>query len=292
MVFYVKDGASVTQVMKLFFKSYRGYLIFTFFIAWLSAINTSLAQVRKVDLAPWIQEIGTPAPSRDVAHVSLHIDRYGHLFLGRENGLIIQEKNRHVRLPMNGPVFVTGDQSDTLIYTTPGDVGLLLADRENGYHAVSRAYWIPASIRNFTPKGIVKYGDIIFISSERGIYSFRRGACQLHDPGAAPRFIRIENDTVYLRLENNELWIWNGTGFEKNSDRGMGIVPLKILADGAGPARDPLAVFPLQDGNVLVQDSMEGLIVLNRSGQVVNRLETPDGLPEMEIRQILVRDGH
>ncbi len=278
--------------MNLFFKSYRRYLIISFLITWLSAVNIANAQTRTVLLTPWIQEVGVSTPSGDIAHASLYIDGQGHLFLGQENGLTIKVQNRHLRLFMKGPVFVTGNQSDTLIYTTPGDVGLLLPDRENGYRPLSRAYWIPASQREFTPTGIVKYGEVIFIPSEKGVYSIRRGVCQLHEPASSPRFIRNQNDTVFLWLANNETWFWNGAGFEKHRDSGRGTGALNTIGTERSQDRKPVAAYPLRDGFMLVQDSLEGLLIMDRNGLVRSRLGMKVGLPDREIRQITVRDGH
>jgi hypothetical protein len=113
---YVKEGFSVTQVMNLFFKSYVRYLIFFLFITWESCINTGHAQGSDTYLMPWIQEIELPGTYRELANESIFLDHHGNLFLGKEHGLAIIEGTQTSQILMKGPVFVSGNQSDTLVY--------------------------------------------------------------------------------------------------------------------------------------------------------------------------------
>ena len=141
--------------MNLFFKSYRNCLIFFLLITWEPCFNCGMAQESSSYLTPWIQEIKLPSQYSDIPNKSIYLDHLGHLFIGKENGLSIFDGNSSIHLQMNGPVFVTGQRSDTLFYAAENDIGYLILDNRMEFHTVSRKHWIPASLRTFIPSGLV-----------------------------------------------------------------------------------------------------------------------------------------
>ena len=111
---YGSGGPYESQVMNLFFKSYRICLIFFLLIAWEPGFNRGMAQERSFYLTPWIQEIKLPSQYNDIPNESFYLDDFGHLFIGKENGLSMVDGKSSIHLHMNGPVYVTGGGLDTL----------------------------------------------------------------------------------------------------------------------------------------------------------------------------------
>ena len=106
------NGYTDSQVMNLFFKSYRICLIFFLLLTWEPGFNCGLAQDSGLYQTPWIQEIKFPSQYSDIPNVSFFKDDLGHLFLGKANGLSIVDGNRTIHLHMEGPVYITETESD------------------------------------------------------------------------------------------------------------------------------------------------------------------------------------
>ena len=137
--------------MNLFFKSYRVYLIFFLLITCESCINWALAQQSDLHLTPWIQEVNLPSQYSEIPNETFFRDRHGTLFIGKENGLIIINGPKISQFHMEGPVYVCGDDSDTLYYVSKNDLGFLVREEGGSFRTISRKHLIPASKRSFTP---------------------------------------------------------------------------------------------------------------------------------------------
>ena len=102
--------------MNLFFKSYRICLIFFILITCESCFNRGIAQDHSLYPHPWIQEINLPQHFNDIPNKSFHLDGNKNLFLGKDNGITIINGNKSYHLSMDGPVYISGNGSDTIYY--------------------------------------------------------------------------------------------------------------------------------------------------------------------------------
>ncbi|MEJ2596542.1 MAG: hypothetical protein P8100_15775, partial [bacterium] len=238
------------------------------------------------------QEVELPGPYRELANESFYLDHRGNLFLGKENGLSIIEGKHISHILMKGPVYVTGTHSDTLYYTSAGDVGLLVIREQDEVLQLSRKHWIPASQRDFIPSGILLYQNQLFINTNRGIYSFKDGTFRLQPFGAGQSVLKPIKDQLFLMLENDSILAWNGNEFNEISEYGQQIL-------NEMPAQHvPLGTFVrssfidyLQHGLMLIKEERNGLSILDERGMLINRLGGKGGLPDREISQVTVRDG-
>ena len=289
---YDKEGFSVTQVMNLFFKSYCRYLIFFAFITCESSFNAALSQQNIYFLTPWIQEIELPSPYRELANESFYLDHQETLFLGKENGLSIIEGNNTLHIQMKGPVFVTGNHSDTLYYAAAGDVGLLVMRDRSEITQLSRKHWIPASQRDFIPTDILFYQDHLFINTDRGIFSFKGSSYKLHPVEGGQPQLKLIRDRLFLLLGNDSILTWNGNEFagQTESDRQL-INALHFLSNTTSSNNQSSFIGHLQQNLILAKEEATGLIILDENGRVINQLGGSAGLPDREIRQVMVRDG-
>ena len=167
--------------MNLFFKSYRIYLIFFLLITSESCFNWGLAQQSKLSLAPWIQEINLPSEYSEIPNETFFRDLEGTLFIGKENGLSILNGPRSSHFPMNGPVYVCGDDSDTLCYVARDDLGFLVKQEDYSFRIISRKHLIPTSRRSFTPSGIQNRSGVVFIYTDKGSFQFSRSEVKFLD---------------------------------------------------------------------------------------------------------------
>jgi len=139
-----------------------------------SSINWGFAQQNDLDLIPWIQEINLPSQYSDIPNETFYRDRHGTLFIGKNNGLSIITGNQMTHLYMDGPVYVTGDASDTLYYVSGNDLGFLVREKGPTFRAISRIQLLPASQRIFTPAGILEDSAGVLIYTDKGRYRFTR----------------------------------------------------------------------------------------------------------------------
>jgi class 3 adenylate cyclase len=277
--------------MNLFFKSYCRYLIFFLIIAWESCIITGHAQGNNTYLTPWIQEIELPGTYREMANESFYLDHHGNLFLGKENGLAIIEGTETSQILMKGPVFVTGNNSDTLLYASAADVGYLVRRDRGEFSKLSRKHWIPASQRDFIPKGILLHHDHFFVNSNLGVLSFKGGSYRLHDFGGKKARIHCIKDLLFITLDDGSVLAWDGNNFSTPTDSQMQVVqtlPAPVVKTEG--SKGSVFIGHLKDGLILAQEEERGLMVLHQSGQVINQLGSKQGLPDREIRQVIVRN--
>jgi len=288
---YDKDGFSVTQVMNLFIKSYRGILFFTLLITWNALSDKGIAQSGNLYLTPWIQEIEIPVPSKDIAYNSLFLDQHGNLLLGKEDGIFIMHGNSYRQILMKGPVYITGGRSDTLVYTASGDVGYLVPNENAIFESVSRKHWIPASQRDFSPLGIQLLGNQIFILTERGVISLQESRFRLHEFGRIPQFMDQESGGLFIYLDNREIFAWDGNEFTRWDGKGRPGNPLLMMGQGSDLLDEMDPVYILKDGDLLVQGNAGGIFILDQQGRLRNQIGTRGGLPDREIRQVIINGG-
>jgi len=160
--------------MNLFFKSYKYCLIFFLLITCESSFNRGIAQDLNLYLTPWIQEIILPLPDEDIPNQTFFRDHLGTLFIGKNNGLTVVSGQEMRHLAMAGPVFVGGDESDTLYYAAQNDLGFLVRQQNNEYKKVSRVHFLSASQRIFIPTAFESEEDYVVLTTNRGTYSFSR----------------------------------------------------------------------------------------------------------------------
>ena len=172
--------------MNLFFKSYRIYLIFLMLITCESSINWGFAQQSDLNLIPWIQEIKLPSQYGEIPNETIFRDRHGTLYIGKNNGLSIISGSHMSHLYMDGPVYVTGDGSDTLYYVSRNDLGFLVREKGPSFRSISRIQLLPASQRSFTPSGILKDSAAVFIYTDKGRYRFTRRDIKFIEPRGTP----------------------------------------------------------------------------------------------------------
>jgi adenylate cyclase len=167
--------------MKLFFKSYRVFLIFFLLITCESCIKWGFAQQSDLRLTPWIQEINLPSQYSEIPNETFFRDLHGTLFIGKENGLNIINGRQISHFHMDGPVYVCGNDSDTLYYVSKNDLGFLIREASGSFSTISRKHLIPASKRTFTPLGIQNRSGRIFIYTGTGGFQFSKSEIKFLD---------------------------------------------------------------------------------------------------------------
>jgi len=172
-----------------------------------------MAQDHKLDLIPWIQELKLPPLYSDFPNVSFYQDIYGILFIGKENGLSIMMGDKINHLHFQGPVFVTGNTSDTLWYAAENDMGYLIRDQGTDFHFLTRKHLIPASQRKFVPSGIIRYKNELFISSNRGVYHLTRRRTRFIPFEQTVNQFSIIDDSLYLDAAESGILRWTGESF-------------------------------------------------------------------------------
>ena len=112
--------------MNLFFKSYKIWLFFLTFITF-QTLSTSAKELDKTGyLTPGIQHYKLQLYPPDVPNNSIYKDVYGTLYIGKESGLNIINGSEIMYIPMNGPVYISGNRSDTIFYACENDYGYLV----------------------------------------------------------------------------------------------------------------------------------------------------------------------
>ena len=140
-----------------------------------SCFNRGIAQVHNFYLQPWIQEINLPQHFNDIPNNSFHLDGNKNLFLGKSNGIsIINGINFH-HLYLDGPVFISGNGSDTIYYASKNDLGYLLNDKSGEFFVRSQVELLSRANRNFIPRELICNDEGAFINTNRGVYQTSKG---------------------------------------------------------------------------------------------------------------------
>jgi adenylate cyclase len=305
--------------MNLFFKSYRIYLIFFLLITWEHGFNCGIAQESIFYPTPWIQEIKLPDFYDDIPNESFYLDHLGHLFLGKDNGLTIIHEDRSVHLQMEGPVFVTGNGSDTVFFTCRNDLGFLLMEEQGGISIHSVKDRIPRAFRTFVPTQLIYSEDVLFLNTDQGIYRFQNGRLEIFPyPMHETRLHLLEGD-LFLVVRDKGTFLWSGDEFIeviRQDQTGDSPAILMDFADnqlyiitenggkytGLGPGRHPEMVAYLPDildvsfidrinhEERLAVSPDKGIWIMDRTGRTLCVLGNKMGLPDRDIRQICVYD--
>lgn len=307
--------------MNLFFKSYRICLIFFLLITWEAGFNSGLAQESDPYLTPWIQEIKPPFQYSDIPNVSFYKDNLSRIFIGKANGLSILDGNRTIHLHLEGPVYVTGIESDTICYAAKNDIGFLLPDEKMGFFASSCNSWIDDSQHKFSPVQLLCTAKGIFMNSDRGVYYLKDGRSIFSPFKEKTTRLFMAGDEIYLALEGSGILKWK-------TNRFIDFIPEKATGDESAifleKRGDRLEIFTskggvyyMEDGDseptykatfstegsiesidylneemVLVDDRETGLSIFDHKGRLINHLGGKQGLPQGNIRQIFACEDH
>lgn len=301
--------------MNLFFKSYRFYFIFFLFITCESGFNRGLTKGKSIYLTPWIQEIRLPSQYADIPNKSLFLDDFGHIFLGKENGLTIIHGKSSVHLHLDGPVYVTGTDPDTLFYACENDMGYLARSDDKSFHTISLKHLFSRGLRNFVPFQLIQFEYSYFINSDRGIYYLGKEEQQHFPyPVSETRLHKVDGE-LYLTVEDRGILRWTEGAFEEMITlQQTGDAPARLLTGGEDGLQilnekgelyilgtddaDPLMVasFPVMEGItftdhindqlLLVTTRDQGIGVYDNQGRSITLFENKGGLPEQDIQQI------
>ena len=305
--------------MNLFFKSYRNCLIFFLLITWEPGFNYGMAQERSYYLTPWIQEIKLPSQYKDIPNESIFLDNLGHLFIGKENGLSIVDGNSSIHLHMDGPVYVTGRDRDTLFYAAENDIGYLIRDERPEFHTLSRKHWIPSSQRTFVPSGLVSFKNYYFVVTNRGIFSLSKGRSKLFSFQEAETHLYQVRGELFLAVDGIGIMKWTGSDFialltqdqvgnepviligaeEEKLLILTSIGALYSMTDSDSIPRHEMTfsfmdkitfIEQVSDKLVMVDIDGDGISILNHQGRQIDKLGNKGGLPDGEIQQIFIRE--
>jgi len=276
--------------MNLFFKSYRICLIFFLLITWESGINCGIAQETSFYPTPWIQEIKLPDHYADVPNESFYLDQLGNLFLGKGNGLTVVNENRSVHIPMDGPVYVTGNGSDTVYYACKDDLGLLLKNKDGQFHIQSYKSRISRAYRKFLPSQLITANNALFMNAEHGIYYFANGRIEVFPYQRLHTKLHKLDGQLFLKVNDRGILKWTGDSFTEAAQ----VQSDDTLVFMQNREVDELEVSFIETINreeMLMVSPEEGLLIMDRRGNLINVLGNKHGLPDRDIRQICVCEG-
>ena len=195
--------------MNLFFKSYKYCLIFFLLITCESGFIRGIAQDNLLYLTPWIQEIILPSPNHEIPNETFYRDPLGTLFIGKSNGLTIVSGQDMNHLLMDGPVFVSGDDSDTLYYAAQNDLGFLVRQPQHAFKKVSRIHLISPSRRIFSPTALVSEDSCVVLHSIQGNFRLSRTKTEFLQ-GDEPVDRPPGRDTLFYEQVVRELCAFTG----------------------------------------------------------------------------------
>ncbi|MEN8156399.1 MAG: adenylate/guanylate cyclase domain-containing protein [Bacteroidota bacterium] len=260
------------------------------FIACEPCFNCGIAQNSAIYPTPWTEEIKLPGHLAHIPNNSFYLDDSGHLFLGKENGLSILNESSTAHIDMDGPVYVTGNGSDTLFYAGLNDLGMLRKENSGQFNARSYRDRLSKSDRKFIPTQLIYAEHSIFMNSDKGVYQFKNGRFEIFpNQGVESRLYIIEED-LYLRVSGKGLLKWSGDGFHEK--------PGETRADDPTGVPDlvesrPGTVFLdfLSRDEMLVVSPDHGLQVINRHGVTISAMGNRDGFPDRDILQAITTNG-
>lgn len=196
--------------MNLFIKSYRIYFIFFLAITCVSGINRGFAQQGDLLLAPWIQEINLPSQYSEIPNETFFCDSHGTLFIGKNSGLSVINGGQSSYFHLDGPVYVTGNDSDTLYYVSRNDLGFLVREEGHPFRLISRKHLLPVTRRKYTPSGIESSDEGTIIYTDIGLFRFTRSEIKfLDDPKdqIEPAPINIKRNLEIVEMIGDKIGI-------------------------------------------------------------------------------------
>jgi adenylate cyclase len=284
--------------MNLFIKSYSIYFIFFLLITCESSINWAFAQNGTLHLTPWIQEINLPSQYSEIPNETFYCDNLGTLFIGKSNGLSIINGNQISFMQMDGPVYVTGDDSDTLYYVSENDLGFLIRETGPAFRTVSRLHLLPASRRMFTPTGIQNRSEGVFIFTDIGLFRLTRSEIKFPETLTAEieqipldtarnlEILEMIGDRIGIPADGirqifissqSEIWILGAYTLHRISDPS----PLNLLETG-----------PVNTGRILKSMVSEGQILLGTSRGIFSISEDLQNSRKLFISNLLPNSTH
>ncbi|MCP4310969.1 MAG: hypothetical protein GY790_06875 [Bacteroidetes bacterium] len=266
-------------------------MIFFILFACESGFNWGIAQDYSFFPYPWIQEINLPEHFADIPNESFYLDNTGTLFLGKANGLSVISESNSYHLQMEGPVYVSGNGSDTIYYACKNDMGFLLNDRSGKFTIRSQKDRIARVNRNFTPSRLICTHEAVFINTNRGVYHYWKGRIQSFPfPGVMGR-LHLVGGRLVLRMNQAETYLWTGRGFRRMTDHEIGLDPA-LLIPGQIELREGFKFYNyLANDESIAISGKDGLVILDQSGKVVAALGKREGLSGHDIRQVSMCDG-
>ena len=277
--------------MNLFFKSYRNLFIFFLLITWEPGFNRGMAQGIITYPTPWIQEIEIPDHYADIGNESFFLDRLGHLFIGKLNGVTIVNENRSVHLYMDGPVFISGNRTDTLFYTCRDDMGYLLINPNGSFYPRSFKERIPRVFRDFIPAQLIYLHGMAFLNANQGIYCFNKDHVEIFPyPDEETRLYLFENRLLLL-VDRTELLEWNGEGFGEPANQIFsGAISGQVKGFITGKTDYTFIDF-INNKEIMLISPREGILLTDLQGRRKGVLGWKTGLPGRDIRQVIAGDG-
>lgn len=272
--------------MKLFFKSYKIYLIFFILIACESSFTWGIAQDRSLYPHPWIQEINLPDHLADIPNASFYLDQQENLFLGKDNGLSIIRGVNYQQIDMKGPVFISGNGSDTIFYACKNDMGFLLKDKSGSFTTHSQKDRISRANRIFTPSGLIYKDEAVFLNTERGIYNYRKGRFTYHLNSGDQGKLHIHNGHLLFKTKQAETQVWTGKDFQKLNSQKLARYPSLQIPEEPEAQKAYQFFDYISDNEIIVTSRKQGLMILDLSGKILTTLGTRSGLPNQDIRQV------
>jgi adenylate cyclase len=284
--------------MNLFFKSYRIYLIFFLLITCESGMKWGFAQQSDLHLTPWIQEINLPPQYSEIPNETFYRDRQGTLFIGKNSGLSIINGRQIFHFHMDGPVYVTGDGSDTLYYVSGNDLGFLVREKGPTFRTISRKHLLPASLRIFTPSGIQHKLDSVFIYTDIGRFLLSRTKIEFIDPQTGDieqcpvdtsfnrKVIQKVGEKIGIPADGirqifvwnkSEIWILGAYTLYRINDPS----PLNLLETGS-----------VNTGRILKSMVSDGQILLGTSRGIFSVSETNENTGQWSITNLLPESSH
>jgi hypothetical protein len=218
--------------MNLFFKSYKICLFFFMLITWETSSSCGLAKDSRAYPTPWIQEIKLPGYFTDIPNRSFYLNRFGHLFVGKDNGLTMISERGPIHWYMSGPVYVTGNGSDSAYYACKDHFGMLSRDDRGNYRDHTYTDRIPRAYREFEPLQLVCAGGAFFMNADKGIYCFDGSGFRVFPFPEQETRLYVSEGTLLLSLDGETFQTWTGEGFSEREDReGDPLVQLLGLLD-------------------------------------------------------------
>jgi class 3 adenylate cyclase len=283
--------------MNLFFKSYRYCLIFFLLITCESGFNRGIAQDNNLYLTPWIQEIILPSPNHEIPNETFYRNQRGTLFIGKSNGLTIISGKKMSYLQMGGPVYVGGNDSDTLFYAAQNDLGFLVRQQNHVYNKTSRVHLLPASRRTFSPTGFSGEGDQMVLCSDHGTYRISRTDTKFlkdwHTQDLQPgtdtvlyqKLVRLVGDKTGITLQGirqvfrcseSETWILGAYSLHRITEPS----PLSIMETGS-----------LVSGRILNSQVSRGRILLGTTHGIYNLEQNSNNPNQWTVTDLLIEDN-
>ncbi len=245
-----------------------------------------IAQDQSLYTHPWIQEVNLPDHLADIPNSSFYLDQEGNLFLGKDNGLSIIRGTNYQQLDMEGPVFISGNGSDTIYYACKNDMGILLNDKSGNYTLQSQKDRISRANRIFTPSGLIYKDEAVFLNTERGIYHYRKGRFSYYPESGDHGKLHLHHGRLLLGIKQAETQVWAGEGFRKLSSQELVRDPsLQIPNEIEGLEAYQFFDYISED-EIIATSRKLGLVILDLSGKVLTTLGTRSDLPNQDIRQI------